>query len=178
MIFVRFDRADVFFACNACTRRVGGFFLTQELAEYAFEQTVKVEIGHGNLCRFAEYAAEVDVYCVFDEVNAEQRLCGRHTCRLLVEFEAEFDFVRFNVDIRNEVEREERALVVAEFVDDVEFERRSADCGIDEPDYHIENFAQIDFVGFARLIAASVQGNLNRHFKMCRYVLQLHIVGV
>ena len=182
MIFVVFNRLDVGAVCNACARGTALFTAVQELAENAFEQSVEVEIGHRNLRSVAEDAAEVNVHGVFDEVNAEQSLLHRRAVRalcVLVELQTEFDFEVFDIDVRNKVEREERAEIVAEFVDDVEFECRSADCaiGADKSHNHIEDFAQIDNVCVA-CFAAAVQRYVNGHFKMCGCVLQSHVIRI
>ena len=176
-----FDSCDIALACRACAccRRIFG---VEELAEYAFEQSVEIESRDGNLCRIAEDAAEVNIQCVVDKVYAEELLAYRRAaCAfcVFIEFESKFDFEGVYIDVCGKIEREERTEVVAEFVDDVEFERRSADCavGADKSHNHIEDFAQIDNVCVA-CFAAAVQRYVNGHFKMCGCVLQSHVIRI
>ena len=158
-----FDRVDVAAVCGLRLRGFCSVRFVQELAENTLEQSVEVDICHCDFCSVAEDSAEVNVNRIIDEVDAQKRSVGSRTFAVLVEFDAEIYLEFFNVDICNEIECEISTLIVAELVDNVEFERRAADraVGIDESHHKVEDFAQIDFVCRAFLRSAAVQRNVN-----------------
>ena len=118
------DLFDVACVGSACVGR-SACFTVDILAEQSVDQarlSAEVETVYANLCRFAEYALQIDVKRVVYEIQAEQRAFTVFDS-VSSESYRKFDRPVFEIDVCSEVEFEERSAVVADCVLDDKSQR-------------------------------------------------------
>ena len=179
-----FNRLDIVRTCRACFA-VFGSVNAEILAEQVLEHSAEIEICNGNLRAVAEYT-EIGIQRVTDHIHANKRLLGRYhrAVRLgndvLDKTQAEFHVPVGKVDVCNKVKREIGHVLVAELVDDVEFERRAAyrAVGADKAENHVKQGRQIDDVARVFFAAAAVQGDAEAKLDARFRVLELDVVVI